>query len=161
MAVIGSACGVIILVAALLTDTEGEGCSNSQQAMDLMFDIDVAFDDTLKIKPSFLPVSSILTFHNFTKVQFNDDVSVELIDSDDKGLRISAYGLLESEITSISGLVSIWVDGDSETTEKAEELMSCGFSDVTYLNVVNTVTYENITIAQVTVISTQLHVIIN
>ena len=140
----------ILAVLHVVTGTEGEGLL---QATDLMFDI--AFGSTLIWRPSWLPrtIGFHPTFQHFTEVKLNPNNSVELIKSDAKGLHISPYGLLESEIT---GSVTLWshsvaqADGFEKSGE-AERLMSFGFSDATKFkfDYITVITYWNITIAQV------------
>ena len=82
--------------------------------------------------------------------------SVELINSDAKGLHISPYGLFESEIT---GSVLLWSYSDGlEKSDQAEQLMSFGFSDAIKFKFdhITVITYGNITIAQVTTHQTKL-----
>ena len=72
-----------------------------------------------------------------------------------EGLRISPYGLLDSEITDISGRVSIqfiWSalhEHAGPYLLQAEDIMSCGFSDAVNISVVFVITHENITITKV------------
>ena len=143
---------VVCVVAVLCIVTGTEGVEDSLQATDLMFDI--VFGTTLQWSPSQLPWTNhyYSTFHNFTKVKLNPNSSIELINSDAKGLHISPYGLLESEITGISGTIYIWNHFRGEKSAQAEQLMSLGFSDAAGFKFdhVNVITYVNITIAQVT-----------
>ena len=149
MAAISVGVILVYILAVLVTGTEGEG---SLQATDLM--LDIAFGRTLLWSSSELPrtVGFHPTFHNFTIVKLNSNSSVELINSDAKGLHISPYGLLESEII-ITGSVILWsYSGGPERSDQAERLMSVGFSDAINFKFdhITVITYVNITIAQVT-----------
>ena len=147
MAAISVGVIVVYVVAVLHVVTGTEGGGGSLGAKDIMFDI--VYGITLVWHPSQLPLTNLITFHNFTKVKLNPNNSVELINSDAKGLHISPYGLLESEIT---GSVTFWSADGFGKSGQAEQLMSFGFSDAIKFKFdhITVITYENITIAQVT-----------
>ena len=151
MAAISVGVILVYIVAVLHVVTGTEGGEGSLQATDLMFDI--AFGSTLIWRPSWLPrtIGFHPTFQHFTEVKLNPNNSVELIKSDAKGLHISPYGLLESEIT---GSVTLWSHSvvQAEKSAQAERLMSLGFSDAAgfKFDYVTVITYVNMTIAQVT-----------
>ena len=152
MAAISVGVILVYVVAVLHVVTGTEGGEGSLQATDLMFDI--AFGYTIVLSPSLLPrtIAFYYTFHNLTEVKLNPNNSIELINSDAKGLQISTYGLLESEITGISGTIYIWNHFHGEKSAQAEQLMSLGFSDAAgfKFDYVTVITYVNMTIAQVT-----------
>ena len=139
--------GMIVLVAVLVTGTEGGRCL--QHATNL-----VADDFKLAVTP----------FSKIYKYQFNDDLSsvyyfpivfvnpsgvlIEFWNGSSFGLNVSPYRPLFSETSDISGTVSAANFGRSA---QAERFISCGFTNVSAFDFVFVVNFEDIAVTQVSV----------
>ena len=141
--------GVIVLVAVLVTGTEGGRCL--QHATNL-----VADDFNLVVNPFskiyqyqfYNHSSSVYNYFFPTVFVDSDHALVEFWNGSSFGLNISPYRLLFSEVSGISGTVSL---GISNRSAQAERLISCGFTNVSFFDFIVVVNFEDIAITQVSV----------
>ena len=166
MAAINTSIGVIVLVAVLVTGTEGGRCP--QEATDAMvtypynttvnFD-DVNFGDKLTYKHS-TPDNSIDVLPNIVLDPYR--TVIEFLNDSSFGIYISPYGLYFSEINGISVTIttSNHVDTVPSIATQAEDIISCGFTNASDLKFVFVVNFEGIAITQVSMLTLSLCILV-
>ena len=136
--------GVIVLVAVLVTGTEGVTCQ--QQATTLLVATD---NDILTFGEAHEYHFNRYSIKVFPMVMVDPNVAmVEFWNGSSFGINISPYRLFFSEASGISGTVSL---GVSNWSAQAERLISCGFTNVSVLDFVLVVNFEDIAITRVSV----------